>query len=123
MKRRTIAELLEMGYYLEAYEPYASKLGVFTKDFVVGDRIRWLGHDHVHGLLHGQEITANCEAVEKRLDLPFFRLVCDTEMGSVTEPERNLSSDLQLQARVEFEEEILKPERKWWREVGNLFKQ
>jgi hypothetical protein len=49
--------------------------GIYTKDFKIGDKITWLGHDGVFGYLHGQEFIAEQEHVDKKDDFPAYKKV------------------------------------------------
>jgi hypothetical protein len=76
MKNRELLSLYDkQGYHRELLD--ASKLiwSIFSKDFNEGDEITWLGHDMVFGLLHGQTLIADKEAVEKKNDLSFWKKI------------------------------------------------
>ena len=78
-------EILKNRYFLNQYDRQkyhrerldTSKLiwSIFSKDFKEGDEIYWLGHDNVFGLLHGQTLVADKEAVEKKNDLNFWKRI------------------------------------------------
>jgi hypothetical protein len=64
---------LEPHYeHIDMHSRYA---GIFTKDFKVGDKIMWLGHDGVYGYLYGYEYTATQEHVDKKEDMWMWKKI------------------------------------------------
>jgi hypothetical protein len=54
------------GYRRELLDNSKLVWSIFVNDFEVGDKITWLGHDGVYGLLYDQEIDATQEEVDFR---------------------------------------------------------
>jgi hypothetical protein len=63
------------GHHRERLDPSKLIWTIFKKSFREGDEIYWLGHDNVFGLLHGQTLIADKEAVEKQWDLSFWKKI------------------------------------------------
>lgn len=63
------------GYHRERLDDSKIIWTIFKKGFREGDEIYWLGHDNVFGLLHGQTLIADKEAVEKQCDLSFWQKI------------------------------------------------
>jgi hypothetical protein len=74
------------GYHRELLDNSKLIWSIFSKDFVVGDKISWLGHDGVYGLLHGQEIVANEEDVKRKNQSSFWKKIDELNF----EPYKNL---------------------------------
>ena len=62
----------KQGYHTERIDITKLCWSIFSKDFKVGDKITWLGHDNVFGLMHGEKFTADQEAVDKKEDFSFW---------------------------------------------------
>jgi len=61
------------GYYRERVDISKMIWNIFSKDFKIGDEITWLGHDNVFGLLYGEKIIADKDAVNKKEKLSFWK--------------------------------------------------
>jgi hypothetical protein len=75
VNREKLAKYDKEGYHRETLDPSKLIWTIFSKEFIEGDTIYWLGHDNVYGLLHGQTLTADKEAVEKRSYLNFWKKI------------------------------------------------
>jgi len=62
--RELLNEYDRQGYHRELMNDSKLIWSVFTKHFQAGDKVFWLGHDNIHGLLHGQEVEADEKMVE-----------------------------------------------------------
>lgn len=49
--------------------------GVYTRDYKVGDKITWLGHDNVFGYLHGEEYICAQSHFDMRGNHPVYKKV------------------------------------------------
>jgi hypothetical protein len=54
---------------------------IFDKEYKEGDLIYWLGHDLVFGLIHGQTLIADKEAVESKDKLSFWKKIDDLDLS------------------------------------------
>ena len=62
--RKILNEYDKQGYHRKRLDDSKLIWSIFTKHFQPGDKVFWLGHDNVHGLLHGQEVIADEKMVE-----------------------------------------------------------
>jgi len=76
----------DLGYSRERLDLAKMIWTIFSDDFVVGDKITWLGHDNVHGLMHGQEIVATDQEVKYKDDLNFMKKIDELDF----EPYKNI---------------------------------
>tara|TARA_R110000772_G_scaffold80421_2_gene171609 strand:+ start:378 stop:638 length:261 start_codon:yes stop_codon:yes gene_type:complete len=47
----------------------------YNKDFKVGDKVYWLGHDWVYGFLYGETYIADQEMVDKKEHLWMYKRI------------------------------------------------
>jgi len=62
--RKILNEYDNQGYHRELLDNSKLIWSIFTKHFQPGDKVFWLGHDGVYGLMHGQEIEADKKMVK-----------------------------------------------------------
>lgn len=65
----------ELGFHRERLDIHKAVWTIFTKDFEEGDEIYWLGHDLVYGLMYGQTLIADKEAVELKNNVSFWKKI------------------------------------------------
>lgn len=58
-------------------------MGIYTKDYKVGDTITWLGHDNVHGYMNGEEFTCTQGHFDLRGDHPVYKKIGRVHMSKV----------------------------------------
>lgn len=64
-----------LGYRVVRIDDSKLVWKVFTKDFIAGDKVYWLGHDGVYGCMFGWIYEADKEMIEKKENLDFWKCI------------------------------------------------
>jgi len=60
---------------IAAIPMHSGKYFEFNKNFKVGDKVYWLGHDWVHGFLYGEKYVADKDMVKHKKDLQLYKKI------------------------------------------------
>jgi len=69
--------------HYERIDWHSQFTGVYTKDYKVGDKITWLGHENVHGYSYGEEYICSQEHFDLRGDHPVYKKIGEIHMSRI----------------------------------------
>ena len=106
--------------HYEHYDIFSTYAGIFTKDFEVGDKIMWLGHDGVYGYLYGETYVATQEHIDKKEDMPMWKIIGSIRLSKLDHNMRPIKNDdNEVTHKVFFGENIKRLIRAFKKEKNN----
>ena len=71
-----IEEYQSLGYYvLRTSDLTKAEWGAYTKDYKIGDKVYWLGHDGVHGFWYEWDYIADQSMIDNKDHLDMYKRV------------------------------------------------